>query len=34
MDTCIGAIIWFVCGYGFAFGNIHPQDPNKNEFIG
>ena len=34
MDTCIGAIVWFICGYGFAFGNMHPDDPDKNGFIG
>ena len=34
MDTCLGAIIWFVCGYGFAFGNDQPGDPKNNGFIG
>ena len=34
LDACVGAIMWYVCGYGFAFGNIKHDDPNKNGYIG
>merc|ERR1719480_412812 len=30
MDACVGTIIWFVFGYGFAYGI--PKTPN--EFVG
>lgn len=22
MDACIGGLIWWACGFGFAFGNV------------
>ena len=32
LDACVGAIAWFLFGYGFAFGKTEGHKPNS--FIG
>lgn len=34
MDACIGGLVWWAWGYGFAFGNGSASDPANNGFIG
>ena len=41
MDACIGGVVWWVCGYAFAYGELSPKAPedhvgdaNPNGFIG
>lgn len=42
MDACIGGVVWWVCGYAFAYGELSPKKPddvdadapNPNGFIG
>ena len=34
MDACLSSIVWWICGFGFAFGNSAKNDPTNNGFIG
>ena len=35
MDACIGAIVWWICGFAFAFGFKQDDEGNNtNNFIG